>query len=109
MYISEGLSYSTLIYLTTVISKYGVGYLNPAVVFAIACTNASHGRYQWGGERSPADWKRAVYLVVAQFVGGTLGAVLVLATIPNAMKGEDVIGTPTLNYGSKMKVSTCPY
>ena len=98
-FLTEGLSYSTLIYLTTVINKYGVGYLNPAVTFAIMVTNKSHGRYQWGTSHL-TDWKRGCYLILAQFVGGTLGAVLVLATIPNSMKGEDVLGIPALNYGS---------
>ena len=96
---TEGLSYSTLIYLTTVISKYGAGYLNPAVTLVIMLTNKSHGRYQWG-KTHDSDWKRGALLIVAQTVGGCLGAVLVLATIPNSMKGEDVLGKPALNYGS---------
>ena len=97
--ITEGLSYSTLIYLTTVINKYGAGYLNPAVTLIIMLTNKSHGRYQWGSGHG-SDWKRGCFLILAQTVGGCLGAVLVLASIPNSMKGEDVLGTPALNYGS---------
>ena len=62
-------------------------------------TNKSHGRYQWGTDAS-TDYKRGCFLILAQLVGGTLGAVLVLATIPNAMGGEDVLGVPALNYGS---------
>lgn len=74
--------------------------MNPAVTLAIMLTNKSHGRYQWGPSNAPSDWKRGAFLIMAQLVGGSLGAVLVLATIPNAMKGEDPLGTPALNYGS---------
>jgi glycerol uptake facilitator-like aquaporin len=97
--LAQGLSYSSLIYLTTVINKYGPGYLNPAITLAIMLTNSSHGRYQWGSSGGKA-WMRGVLLIIAQSLGGCLGAVLVLATIPNSMKGEDVLGVPALNFGS---------
>ena len=80
-------------------NKYGPGYLNPAMTFAIMVTNSSHGRYQWGSSGGSA-WMRGLLLIVAQCIGSCLGAVLVVATIPNSMKGDDVLGMPTLSFGS---------
>jgi|TARA_B110000008_G_scaffold218542_1_gene218317 glycerol uptake facilitator-like aquaporin len=98
--LTQGLAYTVLLYLTQITTRYGVGYMNPAVTLAIGLTNASHGRYQWGSEKNGKDISRVIFFLIAQFAGGLFGAALVVATIPNAATGVTKIGAPQLNYGS---------
>ena len=97
--LAQGFAYASLIYLTQVIGKYGNGYLNPAITFAIALTTSTHGRFQWGNKPG-SDWKRAVYLIIAQTFGGIMGSVLILATIPNASNGNRALGIPHIDNGA---------
>lgn len=98
--LTQGFSYTVLLYLTQIQARYGVGYLNPAVTLAIGLTNKSHGRYQWGTVKAGNDAMRCFYFILAQFAGGFLGAALVVATIPNASGGVAAVGAPDLNFGS---------
>ena len=98
--LTQGLAYTVLLYLTQIVTRYGVGYMNPAVTLAIGITNASHGRYQWGTEKDGKDIKRVIFFLIAQTAGGLLGAAMVVATIPNAANGVSAVGAPQLNYGS---------
>jgi glycerol uptake facilitator-like aquaporin len=97
--LAQGFAYSTMVYLTNILSSTGgVGYLNPAVTIAIASTNAATQRYSW--KDSPV--MRAVYLVLMQFAGAIFGVVLVMASVPNSLKGAEKLGSPQLGYGSSM-------
>ena len=98
--LTQGLSYTVLLYLTQIQARYGVGYMNPAITLAIGITNASHGRYQWGTEKDGKDIWRCINFIIAQFAGGLFGAALVVATIPNAEGGVTPVGAPNLNFGS---------
>ena len=77
--LTQGLAYTVLLYLTQITTRYGVGYMNPAVTLAIGLTNASHGRYQWGSEKNGKDISRVIFFLIAQFAGGLFGAALVVA------------------------------
>ena len=97
--LGNGLAYATGIYITSRGTKQGLGYLNPAVTIAMMCSNPATKRYSWYQSGLPAVM-RGMFLMFAQFIGGLIGVLLVLAMIPSASQDAQSLGVPEIGEGA---------
>jgi aquaporin Z len=97
--LSNGLSYTTAVYITSRATRQGLGYLNPAVTIAMMCANPATKRYQWYNSGLPGVM-RGMFLMFAQFVGALLGVLLVLGVVPRSGDTPEALGVPRIGNGA---------
>jgi len=91
--VTDGLIFYALVYLTMKLGGGRGGYFNPSLTFALAMVDLYLDK-NWCLHAA-----RAFAHVMAQTLGGFVGALLILATIPNVLSGLEKTGAPVPNFG----------
>eukprot|EP00941_MAST-03F_sp_MAST-3F-sp1_P004309 g4309.t1 len=105
--LGNGFAYAASIFVTSLGTKEGLGYLNPAVTIAMMCSNPVTKRYSWYQSNAPA-LMRGTFLMFAQFFGSLVGVLLVMLIVPGSTDSPEALGVPSIVAGAT-PTSACAF
>jgi glycerol uptake facilitator-like aquaporin len=95
----EAFLFYVLIFVVMKLSLGRSGYFNPAITIALCILDCFYDRRRERGSRVWTFLSRALFLVLAQFIGASIGSLLAVNLVPGALAGVEKGGIATPNLG----------